>query len=60
MAPRATHAARCAEGRRRRLPADYLAGLNYVINEQPDRALEVFTRMVDVNAETVEIHFALG
>jgi lipopolysaccharide biosynthesis regulator YciM len=45
---------------RRRLPADYLAGLNYVINEQPDRALEVFTRMVDVNTETVEIHFALG
>ena len=41
-------------------PADYLAGLNYVINEQPDRALEVFTRMVDVNTETVEIHFALG
>jgi lipopolysaccharide biosynthesis regulator YciM len=45
---------------RRRLPADYFAGLNYLINEQPDRAVEVFTRMVDVDKETVEIHFALG
>jgi len=45
---------------RRRLPADYFAGLNFLINEQPDRAVEVFTRMVDIDKETVEIHFALG
>ncbi len=45
---------------RRDLPADYFAGLNYLINEQPDRAVEVFTRMLDVDTETVEIHFALG
>jgi lipopolysaccharide biosynthesis regulator YciM len=45
---------------RRRLPADYFTGLNFLINEQPDRAVEVFTRMVDVDKETVEIHFALG
>jgi lipopolysaccharide biosynthesis regulator YciM len=44
----------------RRLPADYFTGLDYLINEQPDRAVEVFTRMVDVDTETVEIHFALG
>jgi lipopolysaccharide biosynthesis regulator YciM len=46
--------------RRRDLPADYFAGLNYLINEQPDRAVEVFTRMLDVDSETIEIHFALG
>ncbi len=44
----------------REVPADYFAGLNYLINEQPDRAVEVFTRMLDVDTETVEIHFALG
>ena len=49
-----------ARGGRRDLPADYFAGLNYLINEQPDRAVEVFTRMLDVDSETVEIHFALG
>jgi lipopolysaccharide assembly protein B len=45
---------------RRNLPPDYFTGLDYLINEQPDRAVEVFTRMVDVDTETVEIHFALG
>lgn len=45
---------------RRHLPPDYFTGLDYLINEQPDRAVEVFTRMVDVDTETVEIHFALG
>lgn len=44
----------------RDVPADYFAGLNFLINEQPDRAVEVFTRMLDVDTETVEIHFALG
>lgn len=38
----------------------YLEGLNFLINEQPDRAIEVFTRMVEVDSETVEVHMALG
>ena len=55
------HVWRSARPRARRdLPADYFAGLNYLINEQPDRAVEVFTRMLDVDSETVEVHFALG
>jgi len=43
-----------------RLPADYFQGLNYLLNEQPDRAIEVFTRMVEVDSETVETHLTLG
>lgn len=39
---------------------DYLEGLNFVLNEEPDKALEVFLRMVAVDDETVETHFALG
>jgi lipopolysaccharide biosynthesis regulator YciM len=42
------------------LSADYLKGLNYLLNEQPDQALEVFLRMVEVDDETLETHFALG
>ncbi|MCH8505242.1 MAG: lipopolysaccharide assembly protein LapB [Ectothiorhodospiraceae bacterium] len=38
----------------------YFQGLNYLLNEQPDKAIEVFTRMVEVDADTVETHFALG
>jgi len=42
------------------LQGDYFQGLNYLLNEQPDKAIEVFTRMVEVNSDTVETHLALG
>ena len=42
------------------LSAEYFEGLNFLLNEQPDKALEVFVRMVDVDSETIETHFALG
>lgn len=38
----------------------YFEGLNFLLNEEPDKALEVFLRMVEVDDETVETHFALG
>jgi len=43
-----------------RLNADYIKGLNFLLNEQPDQALEVFMRMMEVDDETLETHFALG
>jgi lipopolysaccharide biosynthesis regulator YciM len=42
------------------LSSDYFEGLNFLLNEQPDKALEVFVRMVDVDSDTIETHFALG
>jgi len=44
----------------RSIDQDYFAGLNFLLNEEPDRALEVFLRMTQVDDETVETHFALG
>lgn len=44
----------------RPLDAQYFEGLTFVLNEEPDKALEVFLRMVEVDDETVETHFALG
>jgi len=38
----------------------YFRGINFVLNEQPDKAIEVFTRMLEVNTETVETHLALA
>jgi lipopolysaccharide biosynthesis regulator YciM len=38
----------------------YFRGLNYLVNEQPDKAIDVFVRMLEVNSETVELHLALG
>jgi len=40
--------------------SDYFKGLNYLLNEQPDKAIEVFIRMVEVDNDTAETHLALG
>lgn len=42
------------------LPRDYFIGLNYLINEQPDHATDVFIKMLEVNSDSVEAHLALG
>jgi lipopolysaccharide biosynthesis regulator YciM len=42
------------------LHPDYLAGLDYLVTEQPDRALDIFLKLMDANADTIETHFALG
>ncbi len=44
----------------RRMHPEYFKGLNYVLNEQPDKAIEVFIKMLEVDSETVETHLALG
>jgi len=38
----------------------YFRGLNYLLNEQPDKAIDVFVEMLEVDSETVETHLALG
>src|SRR5260221_8356236 len=44
----------------RHLPRSYFKGLNFLLNEQPDKAIEAFIEVVKVDPETVELHFALG
>jgi len=39
---------------------DYYKGLNFLLNEQPDKAIDVFVQMLEVDSETVETHLALG
>ena len=46
--------------RAERLRGSYLAGVNFLVNEQPDRALEAFLRAAELDGDTVETHFALG
>ncbi|MEJ2141810.1 MAG: lipopolysaccharide assembly protein LapB [Gammaproteobacteria bacterium] len=42
------------------LPSKYITGLNYLLNEQPDKAIDLFIQMLEVDTETVETHLALG
>ena len=42
------------------LPSSYFRGLNFLLNEQPDKAIDAFIEVVKVDPETIELHFALG
>lgn len=44
----------------RTLPNSYFRGLNFLLNEQPDRAIDSFIEAVKGDPETVELHFTLG
>jgi lipopolysaccharide biosynthesis regulator YciM len=44
----------------RALPLSYFKGLNFLLNEQPDKAIEAFIEVVKVEPQTIDLHFALG
>ena len=44
----------------RSLPSSYFRGLNFLLNEQPDKAIESFLQVAKENPQTVELQFALG
>src|SRR4029077_12882988 len=44
----------------RALTRSYFKGLNFLLNEEPDKAIEAFIEVVKVDPETVELHYALG
>src|SRR5690554_3005251 len=44
----------------RSLPNSYFKGLNFLLNEEPDRAIDAFVEVAKLDPETIELHFALG
>ncbi len=40
--------------------SDYYRGLNYLLNNEDDKALKIFTDLIDVDSSTIETHLALG
>ncbi len=44
----------------RALPGSYFKGLNFLLNEQPDKAIDAFLEAAKLDPETMELHFALG
>jgi lipopolysaccharide assembly protein B len=44
----------------KRDPKAYFRGLNYLLNEQQDRAIDAFIEAVQSDPDTTELHFALG
>ncbi len=43
-----------------RLPPDYFRGLSYLLDDQHDKAIDIFIRMLEEDSETVELHLAVG
>jgi lipopolysaccharide biosynthesis regulator YciM len=44
----------------RQAPKAYFKGLNYLLNEQQDQAIDAFIEAVQHDPDTSELHFALG
>jgi lipopolysaccharide biosynthesis regulator YciM len=44
----------------RQAPRAYFKGLNYLLNEQQDQAIDAFIEAVQHDPDTSELHFALG
>lgn len=45
---------------RKGLARDYFIGLNYLLNDEPDDAIDIFTAALELNSNTLETYMALG
>ncbi|PCH63587.1 MAG: lipopolysaccharide assembly protein LapB [SAR86 cluster bacterium] len=43
-----------------KLSTDYFLGLNYLLNDEPDEAIDTFISALQLNSQTMESHLALG
>jgi lipopolysaccharide biosynthesis regulator YciM len=44
----------------RSLPRGYFKGLNHLLNDQPDKAIDSFIEIVKLDPDAADMHFALG
>ena len=49
-----------SQSTKKELSNEYFKGLNFLLNEQHDKAIESFIKALEVDSETVELHLALG
>lgn len=42
------------------IPKDYLLGLNFLLNEETDKAVDIFIKLLEVDSDTVETHLAVA
>lgn len=51
---------RRARRRMASLSKDYVAGINFFLNEQPDKGIDTLLKGLDVGVESLETHLAIG
>jgi len=42
------------------LSSEYFKGLNYLLNDEQGKALDIFVKLVETNWDTIDTHFTLG
>lgn len=58
---RSTGLRKGGKGKRGAIPnKDYFIGLNYLLNDEPDDAIDIFIESLEINSSTLETHMALG
>lgn len=60
LVARRTYKTSNASSQNATLPANYYTGVNYLVNEQPDKAIEAFVKVLSLSPESVETTLALG
>ena len=53
-------ASRFRWSKRDHMSSIYLRGINFLVNDEHDKAIEMFLGMLEADSETIEIHLALG
>jgi lipopolysaccharide biosynthesis regulator YciM len=51
---------RNSSSHRRHFSTEYFKGLNYLLNDEQDKALDIFVKLAENDWETIDTHFALG
>ena len=51
---------RNSSSRRRHFSTEYFKGLNYLLNDEQDKALDIFVKLAENDWKTIDTHFALG
>jgi len=46
--------------RKNHFSTEYFKGLNYLLNDEQGKALDIFVKLVETDWETIDTHFALG
>jgi lipopolysaccharide biosynthesis regulator YciM len=46
--------------RRNHFSTEYFKGLNHLLNDEQDKALDIFVKLAETDWETIDTHFALG
>jgi len=44
----------------KKINPDYLTGLKYLLNEESDKAIDLFSNIIEIDDETIQTHLALG